>query len=170
MRTPATSSPAAVGSGSVASENGEDRWVPALGQASERCVVVLREHRHGSGGVSVNGRFSRSEQMAGICHTPAISCLMPSTDTGLNVLNDRLGRPEGTSRALWSEQPIPGIRPGMANHAPNRDRWRRGAGPGAKHRILASSGGGPGVSRLGAAVRIGSRIRGFPSLRRRSDR
>ena len=40
---------------------------------------------------------------------------------------------------LWSEQPIPGIQPGMADHAPTG--WvAAGAGPGAKHRIFATSG------------------------------
>ena len=31
--------------------------------------------------------------------------------------------PEGTYEASWSEPPNPGIRPGMAGHAPNQDRW-----------------------------------------------
>ena len=45
---------------------------------------------------------------------------------------DRNGRPEGTYEASWSEQPIPGIQPGMADHAPTG--WVvAGEGPGAEH-------------------------------------
>ena len=36
--------------------------------------------------------------------------------------NDSAG-PEGTNKASWSEPPIPGIQPGMADHAPKQDRW-----------------------------------------------